>query len=178
MLYMLLGGIGYARLTSPSVHEIEKKADYAEHQVTEGKPLLQHMGPALDELSFSFLFHEDFIDPQYAWEQLVDMLDSRSAFPVSMGNGELLGMFVLVTLSKASTVMSENGTMKACECQVSLKEWVDPAPLETRKAEKKGEAGAVSKPGTKKPKSKKATVPKVSKKGDYKSVDKKTIVRQ
>jgi hypothetical protein len=181
MAFIMLGAVGFAQLTSPTAYELEKKVDFAEHQVTEGKPLLQYMGPGLDGISLSFLFHADFINPQTAWDQLVDLMNTHAAFPVSMGNGQLLGQFVLTSLTRAASSMANDGTLQAIECRVSLKEWSDPAPLQTRQAEKKQQAKAVKKPGKKKPRTKKATIPQLdaaSRAAGYKLTDKKTVVRQ
>lgn len=178
MLHMLIGSAGYARLTSPVSHDIEKKADYAEHQVMDGKPVLQFIGLALDDLSLSFYFHEDFSSPQTAWTELVGMLESGTAFPVSMGDGRYLGMYVLDRLTQTASVMSEAGSLRAFECRVSLKEYVQLQPLETKEAEKKSTAGAVKKSGQKKPGAKKKPVPSTAKSGDYTAVPTKSIVRQ
>lgn len=178
MPYIILGDVGYALLTSPTSYDLEKRADYAEHEVTEGKPLLQYMGPGLDQIALSFTFHADFVDPQSSWDELVGVLDARTAFPVSMGNGLFMGTFVLTELARIATVTDQDGSLVAIDCQVKLKEWVDIAPLETKKAEQKQTAKAVSKPGKIKPKSKKAEVPQVDSTGDYTEVDEKTMVRQ
>lgn len=198
--FILLGDVGYARMTSPTSFEVGKKAEFAEHRVAEGKPLLQWMGPALDEIALTFAFFADdstaatvvktilpeigaeiYGDPQRAWDKLVGMLESREAFPVSMGSGVYLGQFVMTTLSRISTIASENGTLKGIECRVTLREWVDIVPLETKAVAKKKTAKAVKKTGKKKPNAKKAAVPQLdaaSRAAGYKVVDGKTIVRQ
>lgn len=181
MPYMVLGDVGYAKLTSPTAFEFSKKADFAEHQVAENKPLLQYIGPGLDAISLSFTFHADFTNPREAWENLVDLLYAHAAFPVSMGNGQLLGRFVLTDLVRTTSVTADDGTLISIDCKVSLKEWSDPEPLKTRKVEQKKKAKAIKKPGKKKPKTKKADVPQLdaaSRAAGYKLVDKKKVVRQ
>lgn len=180
-MYMILGVVGYARLTSPTAFGVEKKADYAEHQVTDGKPLLQYMGPGLDNVELAFSFHADFTDPQASWNSLVELLNAATAFPISMGNGQFVGWFVLTRLSRETTITADNGALIGIDCRVQLKEWADPAPLKTRAIEKKKKAKAVKKKGKKKPKAKKANVPELTKESrsaGYKIVDGKTIVRQ
>lgn len=180
-MYMILGVVGYARLTSPTAFSVEKKADYAEHQVADGKPLLQYMGPGLDNIELGFSFHADFTDPQASWNLLVELLNAAIAFPVSMGNGGFVGWFVLTRLSRETTITADNGALIGFNCRVQLKEWSDPAPLKTRVIEKKKKAKAVKKKGKKKPKAKKAVVPQLdaaSRAAGYKVVNGKTIVRQ
>lgn len=181
MAFIMLGDVGFAKLTSPTSHELEKKADFAEHQVAEGKPLLQFMGPGLDSVSLSFLFHVEFCNPKECWDDLVDLLNRHEAFPLSMGNGELLGQFVLTGLTRTATITTDDGGLLGVEVRASLKEYADPEPLKTRRAEKKQAAKGVKKPGKKKPRSKNADVPQLdaaSRAAGYKMIDKKTVVRQ
>ena len=181
MAFIMLGDVGFARMTSPTANELEKKADFAEHQVAEGKPLLQYLGPGLDSVGLSFLFHVEFSNPQECWDALVGLMDKHEAFPLSMGNGLLLGRFVITSLTRTTTITTDDGRLLGIEVRAQLKEFADPEPLKTRKAEKKKKAKAVKKPGKKKPKSKKADVPQLdaaSRAAGYKMIDKKTVVRQ
>ena len=179
--HMIMGHIGFVGIAGPTSFELEKKIDFAEHQVTEGKPLLQYMGPVLDGIALTFMFHREYTDPQVAWDKILDLFNQHSSFPLSMGNGQLVGTFVLSGLSRSATVTAEDGTLVAIECRVTLKEYADPEPLKTKKIAKKKKAKAVKKPGKRKPNSKKAEVPKLdaaSKAAGYKLVDGKTVVRQ
>lgn len=181
MAFIMLGDVGFARMTSPTANELEKKADFAEHQVAEGKPLLQYMGPGLDSFSLSFMFHVEFCTPQECWDDLVGLLNKHEAFPLSMGNGQLLGRFVITSLTRTTTITTDDGRLLGIEVRASLKEYADPEPLKTRKVEKKAKAKAVKRKGKKRPKSKKAVVPQLdaaSRAAGYKMVDKKTVVRQ
>ena len=81
--HMIMGHIGFVSIASPTSFDLEKKIDFAEHQVTEGKPLLQYMGPALDGIGLSFMFHADYTDPQTAWDKILDLFNQHSAFPLS-----------------------------------------------------------------------------------------------
>ncbi|WP_294348497.1 phage tail protein [Prosthecochloris sp.] len=177
-MFIMLGAVGYARLESPTTYEIEKKADYAEMQVTEGKPLLQYMGQGLDKLDLSFSFHVSFTDPQAAWTKLVDMINAHKAFTVTMGNGQVIGTFVLSGLKRTTAVTAKDGTLQAIYCKVKLNEWAEPDLLEGRRAEKKSEAKAVSEANQQKPNSKRVVVPIKTHTGDFYAVDKKSIVRQ
>ncbi len=179
--HMIMGHIGFVSIASPTSFDLEKKIDFAEHQVTEGKPLLQYMGPALDGIGLSFMFHADYTDPQTAWDKILDLFNQHSAFPLSMGNGQLIGQYVITGLTRTTTVTSEDGTLVAIECKVTLKEYADPEPLKTKQVAKKSKAKAVKKAGKRKPNSKKAEIPKLdaaSRAAGYKLVNGKSVVRQ
>jgi hypothetical protein len=76
-MFITLGTIGFGKLLGPSGFEGKLAISYAEHQVIEGKPLLQYTGDGLGEISLSFLFHADFCDPQAVWDDLVTLATSH-----------------------------------------------------------------------------------------------------
>lgn len=181
-MYLLLGDIGYGKPISPNALDIKRSTSYAEHQVIEGKPLLQYTGADLDEISLAFLFHADFCVPQRKWDELVELFSNHQAFPLSQGNGLVLGSFVITDLERVSIASGDDGTPYAIECRVALKEYVDPAPLESKRKQQKAQAAAMKKPGgrAKRPASKK-DIPQLSadsKNAGYAlSLDKKTVVK-
>lgn len=179
MAFLMLGDIGFGKLVSPSGFDGKLAINYAEHQVIEGKPLLQYTGDGLGEISLSFLFHADFCKPQLIWDDLVTLATSHKAFPLSQGNGLLLGKFVIVDINRTTTYAADDGTLYAFECKLSLKEYVDPLPLETKKKEQKKKAPAKKK--KKKRPAKKKEVPELtaeSKKAGYAlASDRKTVIK-
>lgn len=180
MVFLLLGDIGFGKLVSPTGFDSRLAISYAEHQVIEGKPLLQYTGHGLGEISLSFLFHADFCKPQMVWDDLITLATSHKAFPLSQGNGLLLGKFVIADISRTTSYAAEDGTLYAFECKLNLKEYADPAPLQTKKKEQKKKAPAKRKKGKKLP-AKKKEVPQLtaeSKKAGYAlSADKKSVVK-
>lgn len=179
--FVMLGSIGYARLTSPTAMDLTKGWVYAEHQVVEGKPLLQFMGANLDGFSLTFLFHASFCIPQKSWDALVTLAATHTAFPLTQGNGRYLGRFVITELARTAQMAADDGTLLSIEAKATLKEYVDKKPLETKKKVQKAKAPARKKAGKKKPRVKKADVPQLSaasRAAGYTLVDKKTVVRQ
>lgn len=178
---IMLGTIGYARLTSPTAMDLTKSWQYAEHQVVEGKPLLQFMAANLDGFSLTFLFHASFCAPQKSWDALVDLAAKHQAFPLTQGNGRYLGRFVIAELSRTAQMAADDGTLLSIEVKATLKEYVDKKPLETKKKAAKVKAPARKKKGKKKVATKKADVPQLtaaSRAAGYKLIDRKTVVRQ
>jgi len=179
--FVMLGTIGYARLTSPTAMDLTMGWQYAEHQVVEGKPLLQFMGANLDGFSLTFLFHASYCNPQKSYDALVALGDQHAAFPLTKGNGRYLGRFVITELSQAIQFSADDGTLLSIEVSATLKEYVDKKPLETKKKIQKSKAPARKKAGKKKPRVKKADVPQLtaaSRAAGYTLVNKKTVVRQ
>jgi phage protein U len=180
MAFLMLGDIGLGKLLGPTGFDAKLAISYAEHQVIEGKPLLQYTGDGLGEINLSFLFHADFCKPQTIWDELITLATSHKAFPLSQGNGLLLGKFVIVDISRTTTYAADDGTLYAFDCKLNLKEYADPAPLQTKKKEQKKKAPAKSKKGKKRP-SKKKEVPELtaaSKRAGYAlSQDKKSVIK-
>lgn len=180
MAFLLLGDLGFGKLQSPTGLEAKLAINYAEHQVVEGKPLLQYTGDGLGEISLSFLFHADFCKPQQMWDDLIALATSHKAFSLSQGNGLVLGKFVITDISRTTTYAAEDGTLYAFECKLTLKEYADPAPLATKKKEQKKKAPAKRKKGKKRP-AKKKEVPELtaaSKQAGYAlSADRKSVIK-
>ena len=180
---MMMGNIGFAKLASPTGFDAKLAINYAEHQVIEGKPLLQYTGDGLGEINLNFMFHADFCKPQDVWEALIKLAVSHKAFTLSQGDGLVLGKYVLVDISRTTTYTADDGTLYAFDCKLSLKEFVDPAPLTTKKQEQKKQAPAKKKNGKKKKKlpAKKKEVPELtaaSKQAGYAlSQDRKSVVK-
>ncbi|MDK9716745.1 MAG: phage tail protein [Trichlorobacter sp.] len=179
--FVMLGTIGYAKLTSPTSMDLTQGWTYAEHQVVEGKPLLQFMGANLDGFSMTFLFHASFCIPQKSYDALVALANAHTAFPLIQGNGRYLGRFVITELSRTAQMAAGDGTLLSIEVKATLKEYVDKKPLETKTKVAKAKAPARKKAGKRKAKVKKADVPQLtaaSRAAGYTLVNKKTVVRQ
>ncbi|MGE0156703.1 MAG: phage tail protein [Geobacter sp.] len=181
-MFLIIGDIAMGQLESPTGFEAKLAISYAEHQVIEGKPLLQYTGDGLDEISLGFMFHADFCDPQRTWDGLKELATSHKAFPLLQGNGLLLGQFVIADISRTTTHAAADGTMYAFEAKLTLREYVDPKPLSTKKKEQQQAAPAVKRPAKKmKRPAKKKDVPQLSaesrKAGYALSQDKQTVVK-
>lgn len=150
-MFLLLGDLGFGRLTSPESMESRGAVCYPALQVIEGKPLLQFIGEELEELRLSFYFHADFCSPQEIWDGIVELAASHKAFPILQGNGLLLGRYVIERRTRNTTYTADDGTLYAFECTLELREYVDPEPLETKKKEQQAQAPARKRAG-KKPK--------------------------
>lgn len=179
MAFILLGDIGFGKLASPTGFDAKLAISYSEHQVIEGKPLLQYTGDGLGEIGLNFLFHADFCQPQQVWDDLVTLATSHKAFSLSQGNGLVLGKFVITDISRTTTYAAEDGTLYAFECKLSLKEYVDPAPLQTKKKEQQKKAPAKKK--KRKRPTKKKEVPELtaaSRQAGYAlSADRKSVIK-
>jgi phage protein U len=133
--YLILGGIGLARLLSPGNLGEKKAAAFAAHDIVTGRTLLQFTGFPCDELSLKCHFHADFCVPEEVWGRLLDLLSKHRSFPVTTGAGRMLGTYVLTDLEQETTWSAADGTMYAIDCTLGLKQYEDANPLLSAVAE-------------------------------------------
>jgi phage protein U len=146
-MFLTLGDIGFGLLTSPRGIETHMGTSFAELPVIEGKPLLQYTGDNLDGHLLTFTFRSDFCDPQEVWDALMDRQRRHQPLALFLGNGTVLGNFVIAGLDRSILQAADDGSLLAFEATLDLKEYVDPEPLVTRKAQKRDQAPARKKPG-------------------------------
>jgi phage protein U len=108
----------------------ERRYGYAAHAVYGGKPRLQAVGDELDTLSLALAFHDWLGDPDVDIRALDDAAARHEALPFVLGTGELLGRFVVQSLSLELRETDALGAVLQARVRVELLEWVDDTPLE------------------------------------------------
>jgi phage protein U len=127
-MYALLGDIQFDLITYFDGFECTFAADYAEHAMIAGKPRLQYVGQATDEISIQLAFHHMFCEPETELAKLKDALAAHQALALVLGNGDYKGWFVLTQVQCTATQTDTTGTITALEATLSLREYVgDPA---------------------------------------------------
>ncbi len=132
-MYAQLGNIQFELLPITGLDE-RYAYDFAEHQVIEGKPLLQFIGDKLDEANISIRLHRAFCDPQFQFDALKAQADLHQALPFLFATGKFLGYYVVCEITKTTVKTFADGAPLCIEGRLQLKEWVDTNPLGTRQA--------------------------------------------
>jgi phage protein U len=146
-MYAQLGNIQFELLPIESFDE-RYSYNYAEHQVIEGKPLLQFVGDNLDEANISVRFHFAFCDPEAQFALLKEEADRHEALPFSFTSGKYLGYYIISEISKTTVVTADNGYALCIEARLQLKEWSDPDPMASHVAAQKRKALGLSGKGS------------------------------
>lgn len=141
-MYCQLGSIIFEPLPVESLDERYSYA-YAEHQVIEGKPLLQFIGDNLDETNLGIRLHFSFCDPGTAFDQLKAAADLHQALPFQLADGSLKGRRVITEINKTLITTADNGRPLCIEARLSLREWVDADPLGSARAAQQKKAPAL-----------------------------------
>jgi phage protein U len=94
------------------------------HEVQEGKPRQEFLGPGLDQLRFSVrLDIARGIVPRDELRQMRKQRDTGAVMQLTIG-GELVGDFVLKDLDEGLTHVSRDGVLLVATASLSLEEYV------------------------------------------------------
>lgn len=153
--YMLLGDVSFAVLAYVDGNERRMSADFVEHKLIEGKPRLQWVGDALDELTWRLMLHVAYCDPEAELQKLQQLLASHAAAPLLKANGDYQGTFVVTSCTLTTRWTFDDGTLICLEATVDLKEYVvPPAPVTQNAsqapvaAQQRTATGTMNPPGT------------------------------
>lgn len=128
-MYAQLGSIRFEGLNGFSSFSHERGVNYAQHERINGKPRLQAVGDLLDTISFDMYLHADFVDPEASIEQLNVAMKNREVLLLILGNGKIVGDFVIPTLSQVNSFTDPFGNLISATISVQLLEVFNDNPL-------------------------------------------------
>ncbi|MDR1709993.1 MAG: phage tail protein [Candidatus Accumulibacter sp.] len=123
-MYAVLGDIEFDLITYFDGFESRFGADFAEHALIDGKPRLQWVADALDEIGIELTFHRMFCDPEAELARLKSALTAHQAMALVLGNGDYKGWFVLTEAETTARQTDAWGTLVAVEARITLREFV------------------------------------------------------
>jgi len=119
----ILGEIEFEVAGGLSGMEVTQAADYAEHALIAGKPLLESTGDALDEYQLIIELHPTLGDVAARVRALRDAMTAHAPLAFVLGSGEFLGVFVITELLQASHRTWANGAAFASTLNLTLLQW-------------------------------------------------------
>ena len=84
------------------------------------RPARQYLGPGDDTISLQGLLAPEFCGSKISLDQIREMGDEGSAWPLVDGNGIIHGQFVIENLSETSTIFMDNGAARRIEFHLQL----------------------------------------------------------
>lgn len=123
-MFAQLGDVQFELLNSFTDLEETHEAQFARHEVLQGRPRLQAMGNALTELKFGIRLHWRLGDVDAAYKGLVAAKEAQQAVSLVYGSGRFAGWFVIGRLSARTRIMDQHGRTAAREIDVELTEFV------------------------------------------------------
>lgn len=125
-MYAVLGKIEFEVASGITGMEQRGSADWAEHSLIQGKPLLEWVGDGLDELTFSIQLHPWLGDPEARLRMLREAKSKHEPLAFVLGSGEYVGAFVITEISNTPRRTSADGRLYSSTVQVSLREYTGP----------------------------------------------------
>ncbi len=143
-MYAQLGTIIFDKVLSPSAMSDTKAGTYAEHAKLDGKPRLQRTGDELNVYNLEINLHRAFCVPEIEIEKIDNAIDNGDVLPLVMGNGMLMGDYVITMRTRTITQGAEDGSILTATVALVLKEYVP--PLVVGSTNKTGYASAENNP--------------------------------
>jgi len=128
-MYAQLGNIRFEGLKGFSSFSHERGVNYAQHDRINGKPRLQAVGDILDTISFEMYLHSEFTNPEADIETLRLSMQNREILPLILGNGRVLGFFVIPNFSQVNSFTDPKGNLIEATVSVELLESFTDDPL-------------------------------------------------
>lgn len=143
-MYAQLGNIRFEDLKGFSDFSHERGVNYAQHELINGKPRLQAVGDNLDSISFGMYLHSEFTNPELDIETLRLSMQNREVLPLILGNGRVLGFFVIPNFSQVNSFTDPNGNLIEVTLSVELLESFTDDPLRESELQAINQAFATS----------------------------------
>ena len=128
-MFATFGNIQFALLTAPTSFTLKKETEFAEHARVNNKPRLQRTGEKLDELSIQLQFHKAFCVPETEVTKFESLRKSAQVNSFVLGSGELVGTFVIASITKTVNDTFDDGTLLCVTLDVLFKESVSSTTL-------------------------------------------------
>lgn len=84
------------------------------------RPAKQFTGPGDDSITLSGVLVPEFMGKTVSLGELREMADAGLAWPLVTGSGEVLGAWVIESLSETRSVLMDNGAARRIEFQLQL----------------------------------------------------------
>ncbi|MCP4747973.1 MAG: phage tail protein [Desulfobacteraceae bacterium] len=107
--------------------ERQTKARFASHTVIGQKPVLEHLGTDLDQISMNILFDAFLgVNPLEQINALREMISYGEEQNLVI-NDEKIGKFVIESMNENWKAVDNKGRLLAAQVSITLKEYVDNA---------------------------------------------------
>lgn len=121
-MYAQLGNIKFEGQKGFTSFGHEKGVNFVQHERINGKPRLQSVGDNLDTISFDMYLHSEFTNPEEDIEALEIAMDNKEVLLLLLGNGKVLGDFVITNFSQSNNFTDPVGNLISVTISVSLLE--------------------------------------------------------
>lgn len=122
-MWAVLGDIEFELRNQPSRQDERASADYAQHALIQGKPRLEWVADALDELTLELTLHALLVDPEAQIRRLKAALRAHEPLPYVLGSGDYRGVYLLTEVDTTTRRTDAQGRLISATVSVSLLEY-------------------------------------------------------
>ncbi len=128
-MYAQLGNIRFEGTKGFTTFEESFGVNYAQHDRINGKPRLESVGDILDSITFDMYLNSAFTNPEEDIEALRVAMVNREVLPLILGNGTVIGNFVIPSFTKSTSAADASGNIIEVTLSVELLEFYNDEPL-------------------------------------------------
>lgn len=147
MAKFTLGDLLFERLNYLTATELGSSWNFAEHAHLGAKPGLEFTGPGLDTRTLELAFHRSFCQPEASVAKLREAADAAKAQVLLDAKGAVLGHFVVTEWTESTRAVDPEGNAILIQLRLTLKEYVEPQPLEAQRRRQAEAATSTTRPG-------------------------------
>jgi len=137
-MYAQLGNIIFDKAFSPTSESDTLEISWVSHETINTPPKLQPTGRGAVEQELQIYMHQSFCGVEQRVKALTDYAVNYDVLPLLLGNGKLVGDFVITSIGKETAQRDELGNLIAVTVTLTLKEFIaDRLQTEQTKANKK-----------------------------------------
>lgn len=125
-MFAQLGSIIFDGVKGFESLEKRRATNFAEHSRIEGKPRLQRIGSDLQSINITIHLHAQFTNPQKSIDELDNARETAEVLPFVMGNGKVIGDFVIEIISETIMLSGPLGELVEASVELTLLEYYDP----------------------------------------------------
>lgn len=122
-MFAQLGDIVFDGVLGPEAMSISGDESYAEHALINVRPKLDHTGTGLRTISMTIQFHFAFCTPEVNIAALWSHKEQADILSFVLGNGRVIGDFVITSLTETPAQCAPDGTYIAVKANITLKEF-------------------------------------------------------
>lgn len=123
-MFAALGPVSFQVLGSPKKYKTTQKFHYAKLEVIGAAPILQWIYDDLQTIKLEIYLHSMWCNPQTAFAALQQLAETHQAQNFVLGNGLLVGSYVLSELQDEEQWMADDGSRIALTATIELTQWV------------------------------------------------------
>ena len=135
-MFAQLGDIKFELITYFNGLQERSSYNYAQHDRINNKPVLQFLGKNLQEQDLKLNFHRTFCTPEDEIKKIRTVADKATPLKFIKGNGEYIGVFVIVEIQSSTEQASSEGDLISIQVDIRIKEYTGKIPQKPKQNKK------------------------------------------